>query len=470
VDKEELRKEQIRRSRRKLVEVRRVLTVDGQTLEKSFYGRTREEALQALEDFLNPPLQVAGEPVGIPAVPENTVAWWFLVKYAPLKAHLRKSTRDNLQNAARHLLPEVGRMMVWDLKATDLTAALARIAEKRTLRNPNAKPKEVRQADGLVKVVDPKPIYKPLSASIVNRCRQVALEVNALAAEELPDKVRKINPKRVPRRQEPDREVDIYTPTMMRALLEVAKDTSAYVPILLWGFLGLRLNEGLGALGGDLTPDAVLEVRHQDKDGVVTTQLKTPSARRDIPLPAGLYEALKKFQTENPTDRLARTRADTPLSEKGAAEALYKAMRRTGLPRTTPHGLRHSFSTWLDENGCPRSVRLALMGHSRKAVNDRYNHPSMRKLLEWMTKLWEASFGPYDGPVSQPAARTERNRSTYASGERNGRSVLTARVVVEVVRPRLEKGDSPYRIARDLKVATRTIEKIRDGITWRDTR
>lgn len=65
--------------------------------------------------------------------------------------------------------------------------------------------------------------------------------------------------------------------------------------------------------------------------------------------------------------------------------ALKRACKRSGVGEITVHGLRHTFATWLAQNGVSKEVRMKLMGHSAKDVHDRYTHfdvESLRKHAE----------------------------------------------------------------------------------------
>lgn len=85
----------------------------------------------------------------------------------------------------------------------------------------------------------------------------------------------------------------------------------------------------------------------------------------------------------------------------GRAEASWLPIAR-GL---TPHGLRHSHKTMMDELRTPPKLKDERMGHEDGSVQARYSHitPDMRRdLLGGLTGMWEG-------------------RSTRADGWRRGR-------------------------------------------------
>jgi integrase len=476
-EKRELRRAKIREARKNLKEVKREVTCPHRgTYLKSFYGTTHEEALQAWRDFVNPPLRQT-VPVGgaAAAVRENTVPWWYLHKYKPSKSQLRRNSRLTTQHAASHLLPELWDVMIWELKADVLNAALARIAEKKTVRNQRAKPKAVREKDGSVTMVEPTPRYEQLSASLVNKCRRLGLELNEYAYEELGDasadrRVKKINPKRVPVRKECKRDATILTPPMIRLLIEASAGHTCYVPVILCGFLGLRINEALGLNTEELLPEGILRVAYQATDGGGRTpELKTDSSRRDLPIPKEIADMLRPFAVGRGL-RLARGIADNnPLNERNVNRGIAEACARAGLPKVTAHELRHAFATWLDENGCPRAARFELLGHSTHELGERYVHPSMAAKRRWVHLLYKAAQKPHVAALAEPVVKKRTGTRTPRKGETNGRSVLTEQMVREVIRPRLALGESPSRIAKSLpvKVDPAAIRAIAKGKTWR---
>lgn len=152
-----------------------------------------------------------------------------------------------------------------------------------------------------------------------------------------------------------------------------------------------------------------------------------------------------------------------PKKKTNYYRALANACTRIGLPVTTPHEFRHSFSTWLDENGCPRSVRLALLGQSRRAVQDRYNHASPEAMREWLGKFYSAA----QLPVTRELApkRPQLGTQTPSAGESNGRATLKVEDVKQI---RARAAEGPSVLAREFGVDRRTISKIINRETWKN--
>ncbi len=443
-------------ARKRLKEIKRSVPDPkrpGSTTRRSFYGHTLAEAEQSYREFINPPLNLDQTD----DLPEGSFVWYLVNAHAPLKAHSRANTRNTNKTVARHVLEEIGHLQVKDITAVVLAEMLSRLDHKLTHRNKAAKPK--MKSGNLVQPVE---IWEKLAPSTVNKCRRLALEVCEIAAE-MDQAIRPINSKRVPRREEPEPEVDVYSPVEMRRLLVAAAGHPLRAGILLYGFLGVRLREGCGFSYTDLKPDGTLQLRYQVdiETGALTANLKSKYAKRDFPLPDGLLEELRALCF--PRSRLILNSEGNPYRADSIDRDLAVIMRRAGLRILTAHGFRHSFSSWLDENGCPRSVRIRLLGQTPKGVHDRYNHPT--KMKEWLGRFWEASFEEEDSPRVVTYIKGKPGPAVPLAGERNGRSRLTADEV-RTIRAELATR-TVAEISRTYGVHRRTIEKIRDGEIWK---
>jgi integrase len=404
---------------------------DGTRKRMSFYGRTPEEARAKAKEMERPVLATE--------FPAGSFGWWLVVKWSPLKAGLEDNTAQNYNLAANHLLGEMGRDPVSSIDATRLHLALTNLSNKKKKRG-----------DGT------------LGASLVNRCRSIALEVMELAYES--DACRHINPKRVRPLQETAKSVDVYSPKEMRRLLEYTKGSTCFAPVLFACFCGLTLNEARALRREDLTELGMLLVRHHMKpDGTRSKKMKTEYRSRVLPLPSGLLQEVRELARGG--EWLCRARHGGLVYDGNVDRSLYPKMKRAGLRRLTMHELRHSFSAWLDENGCPRSVRLALMGQSRKAVQDRYNHATADAMREWLGKIWEASLEPWAEGEEPQEELPQPGPRNPARGERNGRSKLDW-TKVEEIRVLIEEGETDWKIAKRYAVDPKAVRNIREGKTW----
>lgn len=173
-------------------------------------------------------------------------------------------------------------------------------------------------------------------------------------------------------------------------LLKAVEGTRAYVPVVLMLGLGLRREEALGLMWADVDFDRhVVHVRRTnifDGSGgsVVSEDMKSAAARRDIPMPVWVEDALDKASRET------RSLYVAPASNgRAMTEAAFYSVWRSVTSRTTldpkllgtpvpkhpdiirtlnfrvhPHLLRHTCITrWVEDGLRPKEVQY-LAGHA----------------------------------------------------------------------------------------------------------
>lgn len=391
----------------------------------------------------------------------GSFGWWMVTKWAPLKEHLEEGTLGNYQVAADHLLREIGDVQISQLDATALTQALNRVAAHR--KKTKKKVRSVIDGKKVESIVETD--WGTISASLVNKCRSIGLEVVELASDA--GACKRINPKFVPRRKDPAKKVAVYSPKEMRLLYETCADSIVEVPTLLGGFLGLTINEARALRSENLSHEGVLDVGHlMKRSGARSTKMKTDYRPRMLKLPPGLLTEIRRHAA--PGGFLCRSSNGELVSESNIDRSLNAKMERVGLRRLTFHQLRHCFSSWLEENGCPNSVRLAIMGQSTASVKDRYNHATPKAIECWIGAFWDASLEPWEeGEKPQPKSYTWGGPRISAAGSKNGRSKLKAGDIPEI-RRRLAVGETPYAIAKAYDVDAKAIRQIAQGATWKD--
>jgi integrase len=110
---------------------------------------------------------------------------------------------------------------------------------------------------------------------------------------------------------------------------------------------------------------ARVHVRRQMVDGKLCAP-KTPSALRAVPLALELVHELKVWKLRCPKGELVFPNSEGgPLHSSNVdACGLRPALRRAGLRRVTPHGLRHGCASTLISAGANVKVVQRLMRHS----------------------------------------------------------------------------------------------------------
>ena len=201
-----------------------------------------------------------------------------------------------------------------------------------------------------------------------------------------------------------------------RQLLNAVFGTRAYLFCLIALQTGMRRGEICGLMWSDIDFDAqIIHVQHNaiftNAQTVVSSDLKTAAARRDIPIPPTLLAlltsekngsespfvlhmdnggALSQTSFSNLWDMVRRRTVDNP--DDLGTPARNSKMVRTLDFHVTPHQLRHTYITRLFESGQDIKEIQYLAGHTTidmtLRVYTHYQHESRKK--ETAKKVCEA--------------------------------------------------------------------------------
>jgi integrase len=157
---------------------------------------------------------------------------------------------------------------------------------------------------------------------------------------------------------------------------------------------GLRIGEACGASKMMLTSDDVLHVRQQvlqlDGGSRIVKKLKTSQTRRDLPLPAGLAEAIRT--SSQGRLYLSGTARGKHMLPNNATTKLHAACLAAGISPITPHELRHTFISLMEnEIEAPAPIVAALAGRKHRAVSKMtggYSHTQKEQLKRWLSVYW----------------------------------------------------------------------------------
>ena len=243
-----------------------------------------------------------------------------------------------------------------------------------------------------------------------------------------------------PRGGKPSKERMALTDRQVTMLLDTVKDLPPYVFVMLGLYAGLRREEILGLRWDCVFLDEAvpyISVRRAwrtiNNRPEVTTQLKTPAARRDIPIPQCLTDCLKKAREKSVSDYVIADANGQPLAASQFSRLWHYIPARTARERTiyryingqrlqhtispqlgqrcrskkslyytldflvTPHLLRHTYITNLIHEGVdPKTVQY-LAGHENsKTTMDIYAKVKYNKPWELASVVNEA-FRPTAG-------------------------------------------------------------------------
>jgi integrase/recombinase XerD len=141
---------------------------------------------------------------------------------------------------------------------------------------------------------------------------------------------------------------------------------------------GLRLNEALR-----LTPGCI------DSERMVLRVFGKGQKERLVPLSPLLLDELRQYYREVRPGQWLFPGKDRqrPLNAATVQRASHKACRRAGLPRITPHTLRHCYATHLLEAGTDLRLIQALLGHHRVGTTAGYTHVTTTGLQRVVSPL-----------------------------------------------------------------------------------
>lgn len=153
-------------------------------------------------------------------------------------------------------------------------------------------------------------------------------------------------------------------------------------PLLIFLFWsGVRLSEALDLQWSDVNLEARWAVLVDTKNG----------EDRGIPLHTSVVVALANIKGRD--GHVFRTHFGHPYADRERIEggqiktAWAYARRKAGIEKLTPHGTRHSCSTWLIMAGVPEPIKDEILGHASGSVGRRYTHVPRQPLLDAIDKL-----------------------------------------------------------------------------------
>lgn len=184
----------------------------------------------------------------------------------------------------------------------------------------------------------------------------------------------------------PNREIKILTKAEIGLVLDAARNSLLYVPVLVAVTTGVRRGELLGLRWSDIDLNAgtltVNQSLERIRGKVAFKPPKTTTSRRTITLPATTIEALRQHYTAQLEERLKLglgrdprglvfTRADgEPLDLDTLSKAFGRLVAETKVTRITLHGLRHTHIS-----------HLLMDGMHIKLVSERAGHANVNTTL-----------------------------------------------------------------------------------------
>ena len=338
----------------------------GKPKRATFYGKTRQEVADKLTKALREKQQ------GIFVAPHSlTLGEWldtWLWEYK--QPTLRPLSFDHYETVIRrYLKPALGHIPLQDLR-----------------------PEQVQRYYN-------EQVHHGFEASTL-RHHHVALsqalalaETHALVARNV---ARLAAPPRLTHKERRTLTVDEVTTRLLPAL----KTHRLYAAFLVFFTTGLRRGEVAGLRWQDIDGQAaVLHIRQAlvrtknhaiGRTELVAQEPKTASSRRTIPLPDICQAALRHHRAQQAEEKLRLGPGYTdqglvfcrangaPIDPGTLDRAFSQALKRADLPAIRLHDARHTYATWLLEQGVSPKVVQTMLGHSSIRITmDVYSHVSL---------------------------------------------------------------------------------------------
>ena len=155
----------------------------------------------------------------------------------------------------------------------------------------------------------------------------------------------------------------------MRKLLSVVEASKLREASLVAVFTGMRLGELINLQWSDV--DFVSKVIHVRNSETFTTKNKK---NRSVPMNEQLYELLREMRNQASSELVFHV-GGRRLEANWISKSFKAGIRRAGLnDRLHFHSLRHTFASWLVQDGVSLYEVQKLLGHSNISVTQVYSH------------------------------------------------------------------------------------------------
>jgi integrase/recombinase XerD len=183
---------------------------------------------------------------------------------------------------------------------------------------------------------------------------------------------------RLPYGKRPKRLPTVRSPQQVALFLDTVRDRVARMVLRTIYATGLRISEAL-----HLTADQI------DSSRMVVRVLGKGQKERLVPLSPRLLDELRAYWRDTrPTPWMFPGQdPQKPLCVTTVQKACQRVCRATGLPRITPHTLRHCHATHLLEAGVDTRTIQALLGHHRIGTTALYTHVSLAGVQQVISPL-----------------------------------------------------------------------------------
>lgn len=317
--------------------------------------------------------------------------------------NIRPNSLRGYQNViSNHIKPRIGNVHLEALT----TAAVQKMYND--IRSTEYCPAKYETANGTQMLVRPAKLYSPKTVRNVHAVLNLALDQarkeglivrNAASDAKLP--------------AARDKEYTIPEPEQLQALLAELQGAECYLAILTCALLACRRGEALGLYWSDINFKAgTVELKralivNNLTNTVEIGELKTKNARRVLPLPAVLRDALLDLKKERAQQAKAAgshtvdspflftTAVGKPFRPDSLSQAFKRAAAKVGLPGMRLHDLRHTGISYMLVSGVDPKTVSGFVGHATAQFTlNQYAHVMKRAKKEAGATLENAVFAP----------------------------------------------------------------------------
>lgn len=325
--------------------------------------------------------------------------WW--IKWSTTRV-LEKATVAKRESLWRvHVQPAFGSWPLASIQSWDVEAWVARLQHDKVGGEAAASAfrllKQLLADATRHKLIRSNPaelVKTPDSLKHVDRFLSIEEADRLVAAITMPDKSVKI------RRDQPfPRIPDPASQLMVRMMLDA----------------GLRWQEvaGLHGFRVDLMRRVVTVQEVAERDRTIKLKPKSKAGARVVPLTDELVELLSAHLAGRDREGLVFGDVDgRPLDYANWLKRVWRpavAVAKLSDPQPTPHDCRHSYGSWLADQGVPPHHIAKLMGHASLRAVERYIHSSEARLEAARGALGARRAHGGVQKVKRPASRRSGN-------------------------------------------------------------
>ena len=351
------------------------VTVDGKPKQRSFYGKTREEAAAKLNDALHKQTRgLLTEPSAI-SIEEYFESW------LNGKRHIADKTRATYAHALGHVSSIIGGERLQKLSPIQIRHLYTALADK------GLSPRTQRYSAMLLKSA----LKEAVALQLIARNPAEALKVKMPRVEKKAEAWNRDEAAAFMRaaRGELVRERigGAKAKGKQGAVVEASdpKPIQHYPIFYLMLALGLRRGEALGLRWRDIDfEEGVLSVRQaltvSANGKILIKEVKTPASRRSLYLPPDVLAVLREHQEKmtrlfGKLELVFVSEAGTPIAPRNLSRGFNEACAVAGVRRIRIQDLRHTYASLALQRGVPVEVVSERLGHASVGFTlDTYRH------------------------------------------------------------------------------------------------